>query len=262
MEAMLKYLKLALFCILLAVFLISFFYKDDFHRRTEIVPDALNDPVQTDLKDKTPVTFERDGYSYKVTPLYDYDISGMLVHKNDYRFFSLDKVDNAIPFDFCMIWGQNLATGTYEDSSLKFSQDSRFCNATWGPGVGLKISDVSNNHLIINDDNVAKEAKNVSVGDQVRIKGELVNLQAVRNDQQETETWHTSVTRDDTGAGACEVILVKDIEILGKSDSSMRILNKIAFWGLILFIPVNIIWFFINVSRKRKQIEKDDLLPY
>ncbi|MCC5845262.1 MAG: hypothetical protein JJU05_13520 [Verrucomicrobia bacterium] len=46
-------------------------------------------------------------------------------------------------------------------------------------------------------------------GQRVRLGGYLVNVL-----HENGTTWRTSTTRDDTGAGACEIVLVTRLEIL------------------------------------------------
>lgn len=41
-----------------------------------------------------------------------------------------------------------------------------------------------------------------------------------------TTEWRSSTTRDDTGAGACEVIYVEDVEILQKGHPIYRLIYQ------------------------------------
>jgi hypothetical protein len=54
------------------------------------------------------------------------------------------------------------------------------------------------------DSDVWRKLRKLRVGDVVKLEGMLVNLE---NPDVGTRT--TSLTRDDTGAGACEIIYVK-----------------------------------------------------
>ncbi|MBP3205774.1 MAG: hypothetical protein J6M66_10185 [Lachnospiraceae bacterium] len=69
----------------------------------------------------------------------------------------------------------------------------------------------SNNHLIPADDTVKKQIKRIKVGDHVRLKGYLVNLDGGKADGS-TFYWHSSTTRSDSGAHSCEVIYVTGVE--------------------------------------------------
>jgi len=79
------------------------------------------------------------------------------------------------------------------------------------------------------------------VGDQVRIKGKLINVYAklVGNRSEfdsEWLKWNTSITRTDTGAGACEVIYVEDVQILRKANSISYYLYNLSSWSLLLLL--------------------------
>ena len=66
---------------------------------------------------------------------------------------------------------------------------------------------------------IEKQLKRILTGDQITLRGKLVNVTARlvgeggRYDSASI-TWNTSTTRTDTGAGACEVIYVEDVQIL------------------------------------------------
>ena len=63
-------------------------------------------------------------------------------------------------------------------------------------------------HMIPADDSVARALKRVRVGDVVTLDGYLVEA-----DKPGGWRWRSSLTRDDTGDGACEVVYVKDLAI-------------------------------------------------
>jgi len=113
------------------------------------------------------------------------------------------------------------------------------------------MEEISNNHLVFKDKETEKKAKSLSNGDQVKIKGRLVNIDA-RNigkpGQYDPEniSWESSTSRDDAGAGACEVIYVDNIEILNKANPVSNSLFGFSFYGLLLFAIFNIIIFFIK----------------
>jgi hypothetical protein len=73
-----------------------------------------------------------------------------------------------------------------------------------------------------------RKIKQVRIGDQVRIRGWLVNYS---ND--EGFSRGTSTTRDDTGNGACETIYLQDFDILRPLDNGWRIVFSLALAGVI-----------------------------
>ena len=94
---------------------------------------------------------------------------------------------------------------------------------------------VSNNHLVIDSEKIEKKINQLSVGDQIKIKGKLVNVHAEnlgkpgKYDPKLFE-WNSSTKREDTGGGACETIYIEDIEIIKKGNAISYYLNKISWF--------------------------------
>jgi hypothetical protein len=79
------------------------------------------------------------------------------------------------------------------------------------------MNQLSNNHLISADPFVRDRIADVRIGDQIRIKGQLARYGAVGGGLRGTST-----TRDDTGDGACETILVEEFNIVAPGFSGWR----------------------------------------
>jgi hypothetical protein len=63
----------------------------------------------------------------------------------------------------------------------------------------------ANMHMIPADDAVAAALRRIERGDRVRIDGWLVQIEA------KDWRWRSSLTRDDSGGGACELVYVCSI---------------------------------------------------
>ena len=237
-----KYLFWGLLCVLG----VTFFTRNDLKGVAEVAGPVLQEPLQTPLLYPKSIQFTRNGYVYDLTPVYGYEINALVVGKMDYWRFSMDKFDLVFPADLCLIWGSNARRQLYRDSGVKFSQDCRWCWVSWNRDVKFNLSEMSNNHLLINDKEVWAAVKEIVRGDQVRIAGKLVNVKAqpVDNPLSSPITWNSSVSRTDTGAGACEVIYVEKIEIIKKANIAARSLFRLALYGLIGLIAWNIFDFF------------------
>lgn len=226
-----------LFIIFFAGLIISFFFKDNYRLIKNIEPALLGQPKQTQT-DSKPITFTKDDYNYELKPMANYEINALVVHKMDYRLFSTNKTDSVFPVDLCLLWGANLKNNLYQDKTLKFSQDMRICSATWKNNINFVNNDASNNHLIASDENVLKEIDKIETGDQVKIVGKLVNVDAKKiaaaSDEAQGIKWQTSTTRTDSGAGACEVIYVQSVEILALGNPLWRLAFTISLYGLII----------------------------
>lgn len=244
-----------LFIILPITLLITFFTRNNYRNVDEIHPEILKEPLQTQILSPEIETFTMDDYEYKVTKLYDYEIAGLVVHKLDYTWFSISKSDSVFPLDLCLIWGGNVKSKVYQSKNLTFSQDMRFCFYQWWGDLNFNPHELSNNHLLIKDDETKKKIDNILTGDQVRVKGQLVNVEA-RNLGSPGEfdpayfKSDSSTTRTDTGAGACEIILATDVEILKKANPVSRYIFKSSLYGLIILVCLNIVVFFIQLIAK------------
>lgn len=236
-----------LFC--LAIFVVTFFTKNSYRNVENIHPAVLETPIQRELADNNKIIFVRDEYEYRLTPLYNYELNGLVIKAMDYTWFSLLKRDSVFPKDVCVIWGENAESGVYQKKNLRFKQDFRFCLYEWYGNVEFNADELSNNHLVAVDDQMEKIVKNINEGDQVRIKGKLVNVEAINvgapgKYDPEKFVWNSSTTRADSGGGACETILVESVEILVRGNPLSHLLNKISFYGMGIIALIAMIDFF------------------
>jgi len=245
-----------IFLILFIILITTFFTRNNIHNVDEITDKATNQPVQEEIPNAEEIKFEKDGYLWQLTPLYDYEISGLVVGRMNYEIFSIDKYTSLFPIDLGLIWGSNVATKVYQDKRVKFKQDSRWCWAWWESGVVFNLNEFSNNHLFTREKDLSDEAKKINRGDQVTIKGKLVDVIATPLEANgvsgQNITWKSSITREDDGAGACEIIYVEDIEVLKKGNMLSRFLFWFSFYGLIFIIIWSISYFLYSANKQRK----------
>jgi len=78
------------------------------------------------------------------------------------------------------------------------------------------MEELSNNHLISDDDFIRSRVKDVHVGDQIRVRGYLASYSSEKGGK-------TSTTRTDTGNGACETLYVQHFDIIRPATSYWRI---------------------------------------
>jgi hypothetical protein len=106
---------------------------------------------------------------------------------------------------------------------------------------------------------VEKKILAINSGDQIRIVGKLVNVHALANWKlQKFEnsdlSWDTSVSRDDTWAGACEVIFVEDVEILKRGNPIYQFLFTLSIWGIgFLILYKMIAWHLFFKTREPRK---------
>jgi hypothetical protein len=250
-------IKRVLFYSFLAVFIVTFFTRNSYRGVSEIKPEILLEPIQAESSEKEVISFEKDDYQYELAPLYDYEINGLVVHRMDYTWFSLYKMDSIFPLDLCIMWGGDVKSGVYKNKNLKFSQDSRFCRYSWRGNLKFNANEVSNNHILVKDKALENRLKSINAGDQIKIKGKLVNVSGQNigspgKYDPENFKMKSSVRRNDTEAGACEIIYLEDFEILKKGNPVSSSFFKISYWGLLTIVFWNVINFFAEVYSMRK----------
>lgn len=167
-------------------------------------PNALKEPVQTDPT-REPFAERRGRRTFRVTPRAAYDVSARVGATERYRSGAAGAL---IPWDFVLTWGA--ATRKPAWSRIAYFQTSRFyswrCDDTLDSGY--VASHTANTHLIPASGRVASALAHVRRGDVVRLEGDLVDV-----DGPDGFVWKTSLTRTDTGPGACETLYVRTVTI-------------------------------------------------
>ena len=97
---------------------------------------------------------------------------------------------------------------------LHITQGGRWYRYSWDHrGPPLPAEDVvrnsTNMHMVPADGSVARALASVRPDDTVRVDGWLIRIE-----QDDGWRWQSSTSRDDSGAGACELILVCSIRTM------------------------------------------------
>ena len=165
---------------------------------------APQEPLQGETHDASPQRLGR----WTLTPRADYDITARILSREDYRF---DVLADLIPEDLALGWGPMSDNRVL--AAFVIDQGARFYS--WRPRAALPItrdaviSHSANTHVIPANRAVRAALARLRVGEVVRLTGELVD------GQRDDGAWiRTSLTRTDSGAGACEVLLVESVELL------------------------------------------------
>jgi hypothetical protein len=245
-------LRRFVFLILLGLLSVSFFARNNYKSVHEIVPAVLAEPIQQPIYYQPPIRFTIHGYDYELTPVATYDISALLVSKINYKSFSIYEYERAVPVDLVMIWGDNVKNEKYKE--VQFYNDMGW--GWWRSYVdtGFNSNQFSNNHLVIGDrKNFERKASSLLVGDQVRIRGKLINMTIHRSGSSpapEDPVWKSSLTRTDTAAGACEVIYPEEIEVIKKANREWDLIFKFSFWALVILALISAGLFFFRTDGK------------
>jgi hypothetical protein len=191
------------------------------------IPDAIDfdarltdEPSQRPTS-KPPQTLSYAGTDYLVEPVYEYELHGLVVSFRQHdgeSFMHRWSNDHLNMADVCVIWGDTAQSEHL--GKLKFWNGIFTCNVQTRDSVAwasFDIYELSNNHLISADPRIRDRVVDVRVGDQIRIRGWLARYGAVGGGLRGTST-----TRDDTGNGACETILVEEFAIIERGFSRWR----------------------------------------
>ncbi len=174
--------------------------------------DTSGDPVQETLENAVPIPVSRGGYDFVLEPKASYVIRGKVLSRENYSYSW-----NALisPCDVAMAWGELLKDGLY--NKLDWSQSNRWY--WWQYGQGFTKSDrfvarySSNTHVIPATRNLEKAAKSLHMGDDAELTGKLVYVKV--SHEGESFWWNSSLSREDTGNGSCEVLYLERLKTDG-----------------------------------------------
>ena len=143
--------------------------------------------------------------NYQLTPLADFDVEARVLSVERYR---TDVSSRLSPIDFALGWGPMSDSAVLEHFRIK--QGGRFFSIypdEQAIDMKLALLSAANMHLIPASGTLEDELKRVRPGNVVRLRGQLVSALGPNN-----FTWRSSLTRTDTGNGACELFYVEGIE--------------------------------------------------
>lgn len=214
--------------------------------------ESLGDPLQVPTR-KNSFTTRVNDESYLVRPRFDYELNGVIVSYHNADDFSdiwhhRSWKDFINLRDLCVVWGDNIESGVYLD--MGFHNDSWSCWFSWPTReVGRRFSktQLSNNHLLIDDEAIKARLMASEPGDQIRLRGMLAEY----SNPSSGFFRSTSTTRTDTGNGACETIYLTDFEIVRKANPELRWYYAIAKWTAILSLAGIAILFVLAPFRSR-----------
>lgn len=159
---------------------------------------AAAEPTQTDKN--LPAPFRQGKYT--VTPLATYSLKAVVLSKSRYRF---DPGADLVPMDLALGWGSMSIAAVIND--LKISQSGRWYEYSWRGEAPLDPNQIAthsaNTHCIPANDGVRRQLLSVRRHELVTLEGYLVEIAGPDGFKR-----RSSLTRDDTGGGACEIVYV------------------------------------------------------
>ncbi|MEL6368601.1 MAG: hypothetical protein AAFQ16_11645 [Pseudomonadota bacterium] len=225
---------------------VAFFNRNTLPGPEFMLPELASAPVQ--VKSRS-ASFEArwKGRDYKVDPLYEYSLSGLVVsyrqHDGESRMHRQSD-DHLNAADLCVVWGANADHSGL--NKLDFYNGIFTCNwstrdqAAWD---AFDQTEISNNHLLSDSPAIRKAISKVKIGDQIRLSGYLAEYTSPNGSSRGTST-----TRLDTGDGACETIYLDNFEIVKRVITPWRWI----WWGSLAVLLLTIVNHFRMPVRVRR----------
>lgn len=225
----------------LALLVGSLWMRHELPAPAQLRPELRNEPVQEPTR-AAPFQTTVAGVTYTVKPVADYEIWGLVVSEHDsdtwWDWIHAASNDHLNVVDLCVVFAENVASGGYE--GLDYSSGQFVCyveTRSTEKWQRFSMRALANNHLLADRPSIVARLRSVRIGDQVRIRGTLAEY---AHNHGFAFTRGTSVTRDDTGNGACETIYVQEVEVLRAGGGPWRFLVwpavALMFLGLVAWV--------------------------
>ncbi len=144
---------------------------------------------------------------FTVTPLAQFELRARVLSRKNY---SLGKDARLCPVDLALGWGPMSDEALL--SGLSISQYDR-CYMWSIRNPSVKRVQVERNsanmHMIPSTSDIKKRLKSLRKGSLIQCRGYLVEVRAPGG-----WLWRSSLSRNDTGLGACEVVWVEELNVL------------------------------------------------
>jgi hypothetical protein len=141
----------------------------------------------------------------QLQPLAGFSVRARVLSREDYH---VGRAAELSPTDLALGWGRMVDDRVL--SQLEIGQSSRWYQYRWRGDPPLPPVEIArssaNMHMIPADANAAAQLHRVRAGDRIQVDGWLVEA-----DTPDGWHWRSSLTRDDVGDGACEVVYVCSI---------------------------------------------------
>ncbi len=160
-------------------------------------------PQQFDIENAAAIDF----HNYQLTPLAGFKLEARVLGVERYR---LGREADLSPVDLALGWGPMSDDSVLRQ--LRISQGNRFYYYSWSDQPPIPLEQIivhsANMHMIPADSTVEKQLDKVRPGSVVELEGQLVWARASDGWQ-----WRSSLTRADSGNGACELVLVRSVRL-------------------------------------------------
>lgn len=160
-------------------------------------------PLQSEITGISPILVN----NYVIQPVADFSLEARVLAKENYQ---LGREADLSPTDLVLGWGKMADPDVVKQINIRQSGRWYFWQVESFPIPRRQIETQSANmHFIPADEEVARILKLIRPGELIALQGYLVNVNA-----DDGWRWRSSLSREDTGANACELIYVKQLKII------------------------------------------------
>jgi hypothetical protein len=158
-------------------------------------------PVQKTLRAGSPIRYQ----DAQLMPMADFSFDARLISTKWYRF---DASARFSPVDLGIAWGKMSDSANL--NAMTWRQGGRFLTYRYENQPPIPQSEImsliANIHVLPANPNVLRQIAKLRPGQRIIGRGQLVNLTSP-----DGFTWNSSLTRDDDGGGACELLYLSDV---------------------------------------------------
>lgn len=198
--------KIILLSILAISLLIFFSPKQSCQKEPSFGMTAPLQPEQNNLDYEDSFVFKE----YSITPLANFNIQAKILSKKSYSTFLGDRESDLSPIDLALGWDK-----MSDDDILKhirISQSGRWYR--WrSKNPPIPLDEIKNNsanmHIIPLNNDILSTINSACKGSTIELEGQLVRV-----NHKDEWRWKSSLTRTDSGSGACEIVFVHHAKVI------------------------------------------------
>ncbi len=240
-----------LFLLSLGVSIYLYFKKQELPKSETLDASLKQEPLQTPSNQKSFIV-QYLGASYEIFPKAEYTIQALVASHNDpYAFGDIYHDETSFDTkDLCLLWGDNIQNDVQR--KIDVWNGSFSCYVKYPRGVNFNMNQLSNNHLITDSDEIRDLIDEIRPGDQIRIRGTLVDYKDIRTSSLRKTSlvrWDSYDNRGPNGSTGCEVLFVHHIEWIQKAPTKWR---NWYYYSLLVTILLGL----LSLMKKRKLTQK------
>jgi hypothetical protein len=199
------------FCVFLTIALVVCGYW--YLRRPITYPAGIliaSDPQQVAATGET-APIEYHGFHLK--PLAHFALDARVLHQKVYRY---DRQAALVPVDLALGWGPMSDQRVFNELNITQSMRFYWYEYKLTPPIPPEqiVSHSTNLHVIPSTTEIASRCKSLRVGSLVHLSGDLVEASGPG-----IADWRSSLSRTDTGNGACELMWVRELSVLSDKET-------------------------------------------